>query len=125
MTQHLLNEADKRLIDEFIEIVGNSRINKPKKIHNDKVAPTTAFYVGRTLDRRPIPKRQGNVPGTAWVGLFKFVETSGDWQIEPVLYPNGEQVKVKVHNIDKVPLEWDFYDLQRNKYGRWVVTCCQ
>lgn len=132
MNAFYLGDDDRALVAEFLHSVAVRRKNTvaPKVIQALTASPE--IYVARPLQRKPIPARTitpsgDEKPGRAECGIYrlKFNKTVNDWIIEEVMLPNGRQKILTVYNTDDKPLEWDFYDLRRDKFGRWLASCCQ
>jgi hypothetical protein len=127
-----LTEEDKRLVEEFLKSVSSAKRDRKRPTPKVEQQMSPEIYVACSIDRKPIPRRQGNKPGKATVRVYRIVEQptstsvhSGMFEIEPVMLNNGRQKEVEGFNMDTQPLEWDYYDLRRDKYGRWLLSCCQ
>lgn len=127
-TAYFLSEADRELVLEFLESVRKTKPATPRRNPNTPV-PSKApeVYVGRPVSRLSIPRRHSAKPGTRQCQVFKMVydQPTDQWTLIEVLKPDGSVLVVDVFNVTSQDLEWDFYELTRDKFGRWLSSCCQ
>lgn len=126
----VLNGSDRDQVDQFIESQRNRLTSEkgPRTSIMDDGSPEV--YILRPFGR--IPPRtfwsDGTPrPGRVVVGIWKLTEEpprSDDWKLSPVVYPDGTQKTLTLNNIDPDWLEYDFYDISRDAYGQWIITCC-
>ena len=126
----VLNGSDREQVEQFIEEQKNQLINEKGSRTSIITDGSPEVYVIRPFGR--VPPRGTNPdgsprPGRAVVGVWKLVEDppqSDRWKLEPVLYPDQTQKTLTLNNIDPDWLEYDFYDISRDAYGQWIITCC-
>lgn len=129
----VLNEQDRNTVNAFLESLRVRRVGRPQASAELIVDSSPDVLIIRPLvTSQMIPKRGRHAdgtprPGGLVVGVWKLQESppkSNNWSLVPVTYPSGVQRKLTLRNVDNDKLEYDFYDLSRDAFGRWVISCC-
>lgn len=124
---YVLTEADAATLRAFLEAEQNRAAGG--MVDAEWEPPQTPeTYVAVPTCGEGIPARAGDTPGVAECCVFKLAQAAiGDpYKLEPIVNPDGTQVRREVYNIFDVafdaalpPSEY-YIVIRREKFGRWL-----
>jgi hypothetical protein len=120
-----LSPEDVRRLRELTTKVDHL-INEGRFGKGQHVERASEVYLIRVPCGEYIPAAFGISPGTLECCLYKMTNTgdieSPTYEIEKVTYPNGDNVRVEVHNVhEAIVPAGTYYEIRQQKFGRWLV----
>lgn len=119
MPIYVLNDSDRRLIEEFLSAQRNHPQNPPVR----NVFPTTKLeylppecYVARPQTAGGIAARSGTTPGQAECDIFRIHDVSGTPTLQEIT-----GFDKTVYNISADAIDQDYIPVARDKYGKWIA----